>query len=438
MISSPICKQYAAVPSARQFHKHELRTTGTQIYAKKNDSDDIYLVPSTATSKRPRTATCTTLVVLTSTTAAMLMMISQNALAYDETVLGTVLQDMLSKGYNSPTSPQIRYLIAGGGCAALSHGIATPLDVIKTKMQADRKTFNTGFVNAAVSIVKNGRMGVLLSGLVPTLLGYGVEGAVKFGMYESLKPALVALFHTSDKTIPYLFASVGAGAAASLLLVPMERSRIEVVTSSNSDSDSRSNIGEGITTAISISNQKKDDLLVSLKEMIHKEGISTSLFYGYNTMLLKQVPYTMTKQVSFDVFATTLCQCTTQYNILSPLLIPFDVEGSTQQAKFFCTTTAAFLASILACMSSQPGDVLLTKIYNNKDKGQYYTAKSTTTSCGNCISMLQNMYSEEGFQGLFAGMSARFAHVAIIVISQLLLYDYLKQLLGLPPTVSDC
>ena len=33
--------------------------------------------------------------------------------------------------------PDVRYFIAGGGCAAFSHGIATPIDVVKTRMQAD-------------------------------------------------------------------------------------------------------------------------------------------------------------------------------------------------------------------------------------------------------------------------------------------------------------
>ena len=32
-----------------------------------------------------------------------------------------------------------RYFVAGGTCAAFSHGITTPIDVIKTKMQADPK-----------------------------------------------------------------------------------------------------------------------------------------------------------------------------------------------------------------------------------------------------------------------------------------------------------
>ena len=32
-----------------------------------------------------------------------------------------------------------RYFVAGGTCAAISHGITTPIDVVKTKIQANPK-----------------------------------------------------------------------------------------------------------------------------------------------------------------------------------------------------------------------------------------------------------------------------------------------------------
>jgi len=35
-----------------------------------------------------------------------------------------------------------RYFVAGGTCAAFSHGITTPIDVVKTKLQADPKVSN--------------------------------------------------------------------------------------------------------------------------------------------------------------------------------------------------------------------------------------------------------------------------------------------------------
>lgn len=154
----------------------------------------------------------------------------------------------------------------------------------------------------------------------------------------------------------------------------------------------------------------------------------------------KQVPYTMTKQVSFDLFATNLFAWATTYNTLV-------VSLPTEQVKFCITTTSAFLASILACLSSQPGDVLLTKLYQQQQERHTVTPNSSTTTtmtkttakCASCNSMWKEVYREEGLGGLFlTGLSARLAHVGTIVTMQLLVYDYLKQLLGLPATVSDC
>jgi hypothetical protein len=43
---------------------------------------------------------------------------------------------------NAFQSMDYRYFVAGGTCAAFSHGITTPIDVVKTKMQANPKVTN--------------------------------------------------------------------------------------------------------------------------------------------------------------------------------------------------------------------------------------------------------------------------------------------------------
>lgn len=58
---------------------------------------------------------------------------------------------------------------------------------------------------------------VVCSAIGPTIVGYGLEGALKFGFYESFK---VILQHAT----PYVFvnlllASIIAGAVASVVLV---------------------------------------------------------------------------------------------------------------------------------------------------------------------------------------------------------------------------
>jgi solute carrier family 25 phosphate transporter 3 len=69
-----------------------------------------------------------------------------------------------------------RFFVAGGTCAAISHGITTPIDVVKTKIQADPKKYNKGMVSSAALILKEGGPNALLGGLGPTVVGYGIEG----------------------------------------------------------------------------------------------------------------------------------------------------------------------------------------------------------------------------------------------------------------------
>ena len=280
-----------------------------------------------------------------------------------------------------------RYFLSGGICAAISHGVTTPIDVVKTKMQSEPERFTEGVVSAARDILSTEGSGALLGGLGPTVIGYGLEGAAKFGLYESLKPEMARLLQLDSPAIPYLIASVVAGAVASVMLCPMERTRIRLVT----DPDFAKGLLDGIP------------------RLVNESGVA-SLFSGLGAMLSKQVPYTFAKQVSFDRIAALL------YSLAAGASL------SVSDVKLEVSFAAAFMASVLACILSHPGDVLLTRTYKNAE---------SKLSLGDAF---VDVYQTQGVQGFFAGLSARFVHVGAIITSQLVLYDTVKQLLGLPAT----
>lgn len=282
-----------------------------------------------------------------------------------------------------------RFFIAGGASAAISHGITTPIDVVKTKMQSDASLSDLSPLNAALRIVEEEGPQALTAGLGPTVIGYGVEGAIKFGVYETLKPIFLSLCDgVTDPTQPYLVAAICAGALASIILCPMEETRIKLVTDP--------------TFA--------NGLIDGLSKIVKEDGILSPFRKGLAPMLSKQVPYTMGKQVSFDLFAGMLYGALLGLSFLPKNGIALEVEVG-----------AAFMASIVACLASHPGDVLLTATYKNSDG---------TNS--NFFETIQRVHQEGGIFAFFRGLNARFIHVGCIITFQLVIYDQIKQALGLP------
>ena len=127
----------------------------------------------------------------------------------------------------------IRYFLAGGIAASFSHGVAVPFDVIKTKIQTDPQLYpkSLGLLPCAQKIVDSEGLGVLLSGMGPTLTGYCIQGSLKYGFYELFKPLLLENFPFFDTNNMLLFISAGAMAEliGSSTLVPFEAARIRLV-----------------------------------------------------------------------------------------------------------------------------------------------------------------------------------------------------------------
>lgn len=287
------------------------------------------------------------------------------------------------------TSLDWRYFLAGGICAAASHGYTTPIDVVKTRMQAFPEKYDKGVLAAARDIVKEEGLSYLLTGLGPTVVGYGLEGALKFGSYEACKGIFKTL--TSYTVLNFLLASVVAGSIASIVLCPMEEARIKMVGDKS---------------------WQKENVVSGMMRLVSEKGLFAS-FSGLPAMLAKQVPYTMGKQVSFDVFAAML------YAFASQLQL------SEKHAKWMISMGAASLSSLMACLLSQPGDMILTATHNHS---------GNETSIATFGSIVRKIYYERGYGGFYLGLQARLAHVASIITFQLVLYDIIKLALGLPVT----
>jgi len=137
-------------------------------------------------------------------------------------------------------------------------------------------------------------------------------------------------------------------------------------------------------------------------------------------LIIGQVPYTFGKQVSFDVFAGLL------YAFFHTHADNFAwLTAST--TKWMVSVMAAFIASLFACIFSQPGDMILTETYRKGPKGSKQLS---------FFQVVDKINSSGGLANFFTGTYARIVHVGLIITSQLVVYDIVKQLLGLPATGS--
>lgn len=140
-------------------------------------------------------------------------------------------------------------------------------------------------------------------------------------------------------------------------------------------------------------------LKTSLK-LYQEEGVQGT-FSGFPAMLLKQVPYTVTKQCTFDLLcASGLAAATLGFKSHSAVVLG-----------------AAAASSVLSALASQPGDVLLTAHY--KAAGPHRASLRRVVAAGG------------GLGALFAGTKARLLHVGLTNTVQLVAYDYARGLLGL-------
>lgn len=254
---------------------------------------------------------------------------------------------------------------------------------------------------AGHDIIKEEGFGALWAGLGPTYWGYLLEGAVKFGVYEVLKPSMKSwLSRTASATsmsffnsqlLAFVLSGTVSGVAASMVLCPMEALRIRLVAEPDFAA------GGWIQGGYKI---------------LQKEGIH-GFSKGITPMILKQVPYTITKNVSFDII--------TKLFYSSLRTAGMAISGTMM---FAVPLLAAAIASVLSSISSQPGDMVLSLV--NAHEGDMKT-KDVWKSI---------MQSERGFRGFFVGGKTRLLHVGVIVTIQLLIYDYVKRLCGIAATGS--
>ncbi|KAJ5333006.1 hypothetical protein MYU51_005287 [Penicillium brevicompactum] len=287
----------------------------------------------------------------------------------------------------SPVSLYSRFAFAGAVCCAVTHGAATPLDVVKTRIQLDPVTYNRGMLGGFRQVIQNEGASALLTGFGPTAAGYFLQGAFKFGGYEFFKQQSINAVGyekaKNNRTAVYLASAGAAEFFADIALCPLEATRIRLV--------SQPTFANG--------------LLPAMGRIMKEEGIG-AFYSGFGPILFKQVPYTMAKFVVFEKVSETI-------------LARVNKDTLSDGAKTGINLGSGLIAGLAAAIISQPADTMLSKI--NKTQG----APGEGT-----VSRLIKIGKELGIRGSYGGIGARLFMVGSITAGQFAIYGDIKRVLG--------
>jgi len=291
-----------------------------------------------------------------------------------------------------------KFFAAGGICCCISHAVAVPVDVVKTRQQSDPTRYQDaatgqplGIAETAARIAREEGPGMLLQGLGSTSAGYLVQGAFKYGLWEVFKAALgfnVAV--GAGRVLVLVLSAFAAETVASTLLCPFERARIRLVSD------------PGFA----------DGLLPALGRLLREKGVAEGLFGdGLAPTLVKMTAYTTAQLTTFTLVSEALAT-----------VLPADLP------RLACTLPSSVAAGLVASVASQPGDTLQTCASAGAAPAEECPVEPGRL--GAAPSLLE-LAAELGPAGLFVGWQARLLQMELIVVTQLLVYDFIKSLVGL-------
>ncbi|EDO19650.1 hypothetical protein Kpol_1018p190 [Vanderwaltozyma polyspora DSM 70294] len=290
-------------------------------------------------------------------------------------------------------SDYFKFALAGAiGCGS-THSSLVPIDVVKTRIQLEPTVYNKGMVASFKKIIGEEGAGALMTGFGPTLLGYSIQGAFKFGGYEVFKKLFVDTlgYETSVnyKNTIYMGSAAAAEFIADIALCPLEATRIRLV--------SQPTFANGLVDGFS--------------RIMKEEGVG-SFYRGFTPILFKQIPYNIAKFLVYERAAELY------YGIAGPK------ETLSQALNTGINLLAGLTAGLAAAIVSQPADTLLSKV--NK------TPKAPGQST---IGLLAQLAKQLGFVGSFSGLPTRLVMVGTLTSLQFGIYGTLKKSLGCAPTI---
>ncbi|PHH93217.1 hypothetical protein CDD83_10155 [Cordyceps sp. RAO-2017] len=307
---------------------------------------------------------------------------------------------MASKSGELPTftaSDYAKFFAAGALAATLTHGAATPIDVVKTRIQVDDAMKGLNMLSAGRTIVAKEGASALLTGFGPTAVGYLVQGGAKFAGYEYFKKRYISMLGgpgeaVNHRTAVYLGASATAEFFADILLCPLEATRIRLV--------SQRGYASGLSTGF--------------MRMAREEGLR-GFYSGFVPLLFKQVPFAVGQFSTHEAVNELIFRS----------MGPERKARLTSLESMAVELTSGLAAGAAAAVLSHPADTLLSAI--NKGAGD--------SSQGATSRMFQLAREFGPKRLLLTGLGPRLVMTCGLVSGQFVIYSRCKALTGAPPSI---
>ncbi|KAL7567760.1 hypothetical protein ACA910_000515 [Epithemia clementina (nom. ined.)] len=135
---------------------------------------------------------------------------------------------------SSQSMPYYGLCFVGGALSSSIRWIKTPLDNVKCNMQVYPSIYPS-FRQGLVVIYRSEGVRGLYRGLVPTVLAYGTQTGVKYGMYEVMKSKITSLINDDQvvreyRGLIYVASAACAEAVADVLMCPWEMLKVRTQT----------------------------------------------------------------------------------------------------------------------------------------------------------------------------------------------------------------
>ncbi|XP_073533542.1 mitochondrial glutathione transporter SLC25A40 [Phyllobates terribilis] len=306
-------------------------------------------------------------------------------------------------------------IMASSAGALLTSLFVTPLDVVKIRLQAQSKPFTkgkcfvycnglmdhlcvclngnskawykvpgrfSGTADAFVQIIRNEGIRSLWSGLPPTLVMAIPATAIYFTCYDQLRDILIHRVNSIET------ASLIAGATARLgsatLISPLELIRTNM--------QSRPLSYKELTSCI--------------RSSVANEGW-LSLWKGWGPTILRDVPFSAMYWYNYELGRKLLCQ---RYNKTEPTFT-------------ICFASGA-LSGSFAALVTLPFDVVKTR--RQIEVGELEVLENAQKRSTSTWKIMHTIISENGFRGLFAGLSPRLIKIAPACAIMISTYEFGK------------